>query len=340
MHFKRRTSRPPSWCTSALVDDVKHHTGLLNNRLYAGLYCWGRNRWVKDPDQKRKKAKRVAVPESAWIKVPVEHLRIVPEALWQAVKARQVDVTKNYRFVRTALRKSPAGRGPKYPFSSLLVCGKCRSPYIIVDRTRYGYSGYGYRGQSVCNNTIMASRKLIETELLQAIRDDLFTPEGFAVYKEEALKYAAARQRAQGPEDDRARRQLAKVEGDIANIMAAIKAGILTPSTKAELERAERQRDRLQGLLKAKRSKVDNLAVLLPNLRERFPKVMADVTALLTSQNMHAARETLQTLLGREIVLHPSADGVERFLTAEVSGDYAGVVRLAMLNNRGGGHGS
>ena len=53
---------------------------------------------------------------------------------------------------------------------------------------------------------------------------------------------------------------------------------------------------------------------------------------------MHAARETLQTLLGREIVLHPSADGVERFLTAELSGDYAGVVRLAMLNNRGGGH--
>ena len=69
-HFKRRTTRPPSWCASALVGDVKHQTGLLNNRLYTGLYCWGRNRWVKDPSRKQKKAKRVAVPESGWIKSP------------------------------------------------------------------------------------------------------------------------------------------------------------------------------------------------------------------------------------------------------------------------------
>ena len=122
--------------------------------------------------------------------------------------------------------------------------------------------------------------------------------------------------------------------------MVAIKAGILTPTTKAELEKAERERERLQGQLKAKTTKVDNLAVLLPNLKERFANVMAQLTTLLTSQHTQAARETLQTLLGREIVLHPSADGVERFLTAELSGDYAGVVRLGMLNNRGGGHGS
>jgi site-specific DNA recombinase len=131
-----------------------------------------------------------------------------------------------------------------------------------------------------------------------------------------------------------------KVEQEIANIMVAIKAGILTPTTKAELEKAERERERLQGQLKAKTTKVDNLAVLLPNLKERFANVMAQLTTLLTSQHTQAARETLQTLLGREIVLHPSADGVERFLTAELSGDYAGVVRLGMLNNRGGGHGS
>ena len=135
VHFKRRTSRPPSWCASALVGDVKLQTGLLNNRLYAGLYCWGRNRWVKDPDHKKKKSKRLAVPEPAWIKVPAEHLRIVSEELWHAVKDRQADVTKRYGFIRTSLRKSPAGRGPKCLFSSLLRCGQCGNNYIIVDRT-------------------------------------------------------------------------------------------------------------------------------------------------------------------------------------------------------------
>jgi hypothetical protein len=65
---------------------------------------------------------------------------------------------------------------------------------------------------------------------------------------------------------------------------------------------------------------------------------MAQLTTLLTNENMHAAQETLKTLLVREIVLHPSSNEMERFLTAELSGDNAGVVRLTMLNS-GGGHG-
>ena len=31
---------------------------------------------------------------------------------------------------------------------------------------------------------------------------------------------------------------------------------------------------------------------------------------------------------GSEIVLHPTADGVSRYFTAEVAGDYAGLLRL------------
>lgn len=47
-------------------------------------------------------------------------------------------------------------------------------------------------------------------------------------------------------------------------------------------------------------------------------------------------RETLQVLLAREIILHPSADGAERFLTTEVSGDYSGILRLCSVNKGGG----
>ena len=43
--------------------------------------------------------------------------------------------------------------------------------------------------------------------------------------------------------------------------------------------------------------------------------------------------------------LHPTADGTESFLTAEVSGDYAGLLKLVSggnlsKNKFGGGHGS
>jgi hypothetical protein len=53
------------------------------------------------------------------------------------------------------------------------------------------------------------------------------------------------------------------------------------------------------------------------------------------------AREALKSLLGKTIVLHPCADGAGRYLTAEVTGDYEGFVRLAIGKNKaGGGQGS
>lgn len=41
--------------------------------------------------------------------------------------------------------------------------------------------------------------------------------------------------------------------------------------------------------------------------------------------------------MGAQIVLHPTADGVGRYLTAEVSGDYAGLYRLVTGKNKFGG---
>ena len=52
---------------------------------------------------------------------------------------------------------------------------------------------------------------------------------------------------------------------------------------------------------------------------------------------MDKARDMLKSLLGATITLHPCADGVERYLTAEVTGDYAGLLTLTMSKNKGGG---
>ena len=56
-------------------------------------------------------------------------------------------------------------------------------------------------------------------------------------------------------------------------------------------------------------------------------------------QHVDKAREVLKSLLGATIALHPCADGIERYLTAELTGNYAGLLRLAIgKNNGGGGH--
>ncbi len=58
----------------------------------------------------------------------------------------------------------------------------------------------------------------------------------------------------------------------------------------------------------------------------------------MTQRHVDLARAQLRLLLGQAIVLHPCADGEGRYLTAEVTGDYTGLMRLATgLNKSGGG---
>ena len=63
--------------------------------------------------------------------------------------------------------------------------------------------------------------------------------------------------------------------------------------------------------------------------------------ASATQKSIDKTRGILRDLMGGQIVLHPTAEGVDRYLTAEVSGDYAGLYRLVTGKNKfGGGEGS
>lgn len=66
---------------------------------------------------------------------------------------------------------------------------------------------------------------------------------------------------------------------------------------------------------------------------------MIDDLANPTQLQVDKARAALRDLLGKEILLHPTADGTERYLTAEISGDYADLLRLETRESKfAGGH--
>ena len=139
---------------------------------------------------------------------------------------------------------------------------------------------------------------------------------------------------------EQGRARLQDIEGKIANIMAAIEAGILTPSTKSALEQAEAERARLKELLERKPRQAERVLTFLPDAIGRF-KALIDDLANPTQLQVDKARAALRGLLGKEILLHPTADGMERYLTAEIAGDYGGLLRLETGKNKfGGGQGS
>ena len=140
-----------------------------------------------------------------------------------------------------------------------------------------------------------------------------------------------------GPELDRSRRKLVQIEQEMANIMNAIKAGILTPSTKMELERSESERTRLEEAIRIGTAKEDKVVMLLPRARERYEMLVQDL-GNLSRRHVAQAREQVRELVG-EIRLVPNAGG---YLEAEMTGRYAGLAKLAIgakLNNLVAGEG-
>ena len=85
------------WTDSTIRGHAKRGTGLINNELHIGRLVWNRLRYVKNPET-GKRVSRINPPED-WIVTEVPELRIVDDALWKAVKARQGELNEKYATV-------------------------------------------------------------------------------------------------------------------------------------------------------------------------------------------------------------------------------------------------
>src|SRR5262249_20135217 len=155
------------------------------------------------------------------------------------VAARRKAVSQSVKALRASrqCRARSTGRRPKYILSSLLTCGVCQKPFIICHGTNYACSTYTTQGKYRCTNSEKVERTLAESILLAPIQTDLFTDEGYALFRQTFVKSLAALHRAKVSDQGSTQKRLADVEREIAHIMDAIKRGILTVTTKAELEK-------------------------------------------------------------------------------------------------------
>jgi hypothetical protein len=176
----------------------------------------------------------------------------------------------------------------------------------------------------------------LETTVLRGIREDLFTAEGFVFFRQEVRRVLTERRHETRTQADRDQAVLRQIDTEIQNVLKAIKAGIWTGTTKSELESLEAEKARLLAQ-QPTRSAPPAVDVPLPRLEEQFRAAVASLTQLPESR-IAEARQGLRFLFGGQpITLHPTADGG---LEAELTGDYAGIVRLIgeeKLNNPGCG---
>ena len=307
--------RGKPWGMSTIYGNWRRGTGILNNELYIGRLVWNRQRFVKDPETGRRQA-RLNPPEE-WVIEDVPHLRIVEDELWERVKARQT-ATRS-AIIKPEGVRSERARRPRYLFSGLLTCGDCGGGFTLVGKVHYGCANSRNRG--TCDNRLTIRRDVLEETVLSGLRDNLLHPD---LVREFVAEYQREFNRLrQGEEAAHAamQRELTKVESEIANIIAAVKAGLFAPSMKDELTALE---GRKATLIAETAEAKEEMPRLHPGLAEVYRKKVADLTEALNDDSVRTeAAEVLRSLIER-IRLIPR----EGELVIELIGALAGILAL------------
>ena len=268
-------------------------TGFLNNELYVGKLVWNRLRYMKDPAT-GKRVSRIN-PREKWITIEVPELRIIDDALWQSVKARQSELASRYANVTTAIRAARANRlngthRPRSLLSGLLVCGCCGGPYALRGQDRYGCSNHVMNGS--CRNSRSIRREEVEARMLAGLRDRLMAPEiadeAMRAYAEETNRLN--RERRLSSESDR--KVLADVEIRIGEIVSIMENGGFSRPLMTRLRELEAKQDKLTERLSCAPADVPDIHPNIASIYRRKVERLAE--ALRSPQDRAEAGEAIR----------------------------------------------
>jgi site-specific DNA recombinase len=148
-------------------------TGVLRNEVYAGRLVWNRMRFVRDPAT-GKRVSRVN-PEAAWVRADVPDLRIVDDALWQRVEARLGVIRQKCGANDPDRTRFWQARRSGHVLTQKVFCGTCGGAMTNAGRDHLACAAARKRG--ACTNGRGIRREVLETLILDALRDRLMAPE-------------------------------------------------------------------------------------------------------------------------------------------------------------------
>ena len=293
--WNRTERRRTGWQGSAIAGDTARGVGILNCDTYRGVIVWNRNRWVRAAADSSKR-RIVPNPPSAWVVHTDESLRIVPQELWDRVKARQREQANTVgERVKAGLSRSSAkstGRGPKFLLSSVMKCGECGANFVIMNATHYGCASRVNGGRSACANDATFRRDEVEAAICQGIRTRVLAPDAVA----EVAKRVRARLRQRPARPDPSAR-IAELEATVGNLADAIAAGALrsSPAIAARLRAAEDELATLRAAPPVSRGSVERL---VPDIEARVRRVAERLAETISGVDTTRARNAIREYLG------------------------------------------
>jgi hypothetical protein len=279
-----------TWSHGAIHGNPKKGLGILNNEKYVGRLIWNRTTWPRDPERDAKQVRR-ELPQDQWVVRDAPELRIVPQDLWDRVKARQR---------QRSARAGHASTMPAKPrlLSGLLTCARCGARLILRGRNTYSCASRQNRGEVVCDSQATVHALEAEQAILNLL-EPLFCDETVLARLGQAVRKRLAEARRQ-----RSRRkttqatlktQLAEAEAEISRLVQWIAKGKLVDDLEAQMVAAEARRDRLRRELSGARAAATVHGV--DTLPGAVRKIVSDLQGMLAAGQIEKVKGVLSRLV-------------------------------------------
>ena len=298
---------------------------MLNNELYVGRLVWNRQHFIKDPDTGKRQG-RLNLKED-WIAQEVPELRIVDEALWQAVKARQATMqAKHGQHGEQAMIPLRDRQRPRYLLSGLIRCAVCGGGYSMISKDQLGCSAA--RNKGTCENRLNIRRDALERRVLDALRHHLMEPALFKTFCEEFTREANRLRMEARADIDAAKAEIAKIERELDRYVDMIGKGLAVGQAAARLADKMNDLAARQEALKQEIEQAEEPPPLLhPEMAGAYRAEVEKLHEALNSPedlDQRNAADAIRTLI-EAIVLTPE----EGQLMIDVRGDLAGILAIS-----------
>lgn len=328
------------WCPTAIRD-------ILQRDLYRSIVLWNRTQTIQRGGTRKQRIR----PQSEWLRLEANELRIVSQVLWEQVEERRARNHQTYlRGEGGKLLSRPTGEDCRsaYLLSSVAKCVTCGGSIVACKNTtkrRYERAVYrcAYnhkRGDSICSNKVQLRQDIMDSAILHAMNEAL---------DERVLEasVAAALERIRSEQDkfpDRRvgiERELSLIQTRLHHLVGLVANGRGTDSVVDSLHQEESRKKVLLGEL----DRLDKLAHVVSLDPKRLAKDLRsrleDIPALF-ARHVPQARQMLRKLLDGHIMCEPVVvDGKPGYrFTATGTFDRLLTGVKLVANESGGGHGS
>ncbi|MFD1344556.1 recombinase family protein [Litorisediminicola beolgyonensis] len=290
------------WRDTSIRGHRRRGTGLLNNELYIGRLVWNRLRYLKDPST----GKRVSRlnPDSEWITRAVPELRIVEDALWDRVKARQNEIDQTPAVQGIKRSRFWERRRSTHLLTGLLFCDCCGGPFATVGKDYLACSNA--RKLKSCSANRSFKRGHLERAVLDLLKDRLMEPDAVAAFISAFTSEANAQRGAADNQRKQLQKDLDQTARKLSGLYDAIADGLRTAGLLAQIQELEARKDSLTSQLA---DPAPSPVRLHPNLAELYRRKVTDLANSLADETIRSrALELLGSLIER-VIVHAKENG-------------------------------